>query len=201
VTVEERRRRNREKAKRWRLRHPDRAKAVAKRYRDTHPKVRTPEQREGQRRWRTKNKARISAYNKRWTAANRPRKMKSNARWQKKKLASDPTFRLTAYLRNRVNAAIRKAKAGKSAGTIVLVGCDMQFLRGYLEARFKPGMTWANYGKVWEIDHHIPLASYDLTDASHQRSAFHYSNLRPLFRLQNAIKGAKPPASHQAELL
>lgn len=127
--------------------------------------------------------------------------MANNAKWKKRRLARDPYFRLTTNLRNRVNAAIRSAKAGKVAGTIALVGCDIQFLLGYIEARFKPGMSWSNYGKVWELDHHIPLASYDLTDASHQRSAFHYSNLRPLFSVQNATKGAKLPPPHQAEML
>lgn len=201
MTEAERKRRNADKSRRWREADPARSRAISKRSRAKHPRVRTPEQIEGQRQWRLKNKVRISAYNKRWTAANRPRKMKNNARWQKKKLATDPRFRLTNYLRNRVNTAIRKARTEKAAGTIALIGCDVRFLMGYIEARFKRGMSWSNYGKVWEIDHRIPLASYDLTDPSHQRSAFNYTNLQPLFSKENNSKGAKMPPPHQAELL
>jgi hypothetical protein len=72
---------------------------------------------------------------------------------------------------------------------------------GYLEARFKPGMKWSNYGKMWEIDHRIPCASYDLSDPSHQRSCFHYSNLQPMFRGANQSKKDKLPPPHQAEML
>lgn len=69
---------------------------------------------------------------------------------------------------------------------------------GYLEARFKLGMKWSNYGKVWEIDHRLPCASFDMTDESHQRSCFHYSNLQPLFVSENRQKHAKLPAVEQA---
>lgn len=96
---------------------------------------------------------------------------------------------------------MRENGARRAERTAILVGCDTEFLRGYLEARFEPGMTWKNYGSVWEVDHRIPCASYDMTDPSHQRSAFHYSNLQPLFSRKNRLKSAKMPGIHQAELL
>lgn len=43
----------------------------------------------------------------------------------------------------------------------------------------------------WEIDHKRPLASFDLTDEAQLREAAHYTNLQPLWRLDNRKKGAK----------
>jgi predicted nucleic acid-binding Zn ribbon protein len=68
-----------------------------------------------------------------------------------------------------------------------LVGCSWQFLADYLEARFKPGMTWDNHGE-WEIDHIRPCASFDLVNRDDQRLCFHYTNLQPLWKHENRRK-------------
>lgn len=164
-------------SKKWRDKNPARSNAVTKRYRDANPeKVRA-----FGRNWRNKNRAHVNAH-------------------ERERCATDPAHRLSRRLRNRVYQALH-GKASKSDRTRKLIGCDVQFLMGYLEARFKPGMSWKNYGTVWEIDHRIPVSSYDLTDASHQRSCFHYSNLQPLFCGENKRKSDTPPPTHQAELL
>ena len=41
-------------------------------------------------------------------------------------------------------------------------------------------MTWGNYGKFWEIDHILPLASFDLTDREQFLRSIHWTNLQPL---------------------
>jgi hypothetical protein len=61
-------------------------------------------------------------------------------------------------------------------------------------------MTWANHGEVWEIDHIMPLAAFNLTDPNHLKQASHYTNLRPLWKHLNRIK-ADAIHDHQALLL
>jgi hypothetical protein len=57
--------------------------------------------------------------------------------------------------------------------------------------RFRPGMTWENYGPVWHVDHIKPCAKFDLTDPDQQRACFHFSNLQPLFADENLRKGGR----------
>jgi hypothetical protein len=72
-----------------------------------------------------------------------------------------------------------------------LLGCTIDFLKEYLEARFLPTMTWENYGTLWHIDHIIPCASFDLRDLEQQKACFHYTNLQPLFAFTTIIDGVE----------
>jgi hypothetical protein len=51
-------------------------------------------------------------------------------------------------------------------------------------------MNWDNYGS-WHIDHKKPLAAFDLTKVEQFRQAVHYTNLQPLWRIDNLRKGKK----------
>ena len=108
---------------------------------------------------------------------------------------TDPAFKLKHNLRKRLRHALQGQ--AKSARTQELLGCTVEELRAHLEAQFKPGMTWENYGE-WHIDHIRPCASFDLTDPEQQRACFHYTNLQPLWAQENIRKGAKFGLSPQA---
>jgi hypothetical protein len=54
-------------------------------------------------------------------------------------------------------------------------------------------MSWENYGKVWEIDHIMPCAIFDLTKADHQKRCFHFSNTQPLLIHVNRSKRDNAP--------
>lgn len=145
-------------------------------------------------------------------AARNPSKIK--ARWEnywrnnksilqekrKQRLERDVNFKLRTRLSIRIHDALTRRKLYKCQSTGMLVGCSMDFLRGYLEARFTKGMSWENYGS-WHIDHVIPCAEFDLRDPAQQKQCFHYSNLQPLWAAQNLSKGAKRPSAHQAGLI
>lgn len=40
----------------------------------------------------------------------------------------------------------------------------------------------------WEVDHIRPCASFDLTDTGQQKECFHWTNLQPLWELDNDRK-------------
>lgn len=158
----------------------------------------TPEERKVRRRvaylkWREKNPERAVQIrrqaNSRWRAAH-PALHKERTRVCRiRKYSTDPSYRILRGLRSRQGREINRAGAGKSARTLVLTGCSVAALREYLTSRFVPGMTWDNYGSAWEIDHIKPCAKFDFKDPEQQKACFHWSNLQPLFSLDNRRKG------------
>lgn len=102
----------------------------------------------------------------------------------------DNSYFIPDKLRERVRVALKSQGVKKNNKTIELVGCSIEYLRKYLEVQFDDKMTWQNYGK-WHIDHIIPCASFDLSDIEQQKKCFHYTNLQPLWAIDNIRKGAK----------
>ena len=110
--------------------------------------------------------------------------------YQKNRRKTDPEFKISGNLRNRVYQAIKGNS--KSASTQELIGCSIEFLKSYLESQFEPWMSWDNYGhKTWHIDHIRPCSSFDFSDPEQQKECFHYTNLQPLAASENLSKGAK----------
>jgi ribosomal protein L37AE/L43A len=103
--------------------------------------------------------------------------------------ANTPQRKLKRTLSKRIYSALY-GRGKKSARTLELIGCDIQFFKRWIEQQFARGMTWENFGE-WHIDHKLPCASFDLTKPEQQRACFHYSNLRPLWKFDNLSKGAK----------
>lgn len=130
------------------------------------------------------------AYIKAWTKKNRDiLRIKSRDR-KRKRRKEDPQFRLKERLRQRIGKAIRQDRRPGSA--VRDLGCSIGDLKIYLESKFQPGMTWDNYGAFgWHIDHVKPLASFNLIDPVQFRQAVHYTNLQPLWRIDNIRKGGK----------
>lgn len=103
---------------------------------------------------------------------------------------TDIKFRLALQLRKIVyGAAIGKFKLNV---IIDAIGCTPLELKQHLESKFKPGMTWDNWGfRGWHIDHIVPLSAFDLTDKEQFLKASNYTNLQPLWCHENWTKGNK----------
>jgi hypothetical protein len=72
------------------------------------------------------------------------------------------------------------------------LGCSVEELKILLELKFAPGMTWDNWGigkDKWNIDHIRPLAS--ASDQQELEKLCHYTNLQPLWFIDNIVKGDK----------
>jgi len=52
-------------------------------------------------------------------------------------------------------------------------------------------MGWDNQGTYWQIDHILPIASFDLNDEEELYKCFHYTNTQPMEALENRLKGDK----------
>ncbi len=142
-------------------------------------------------------KAKILAANKAWREAN-PEKSREIAReTMQKRKQKDPVFRIRCQLSVRLNEALRGEL--KRAITMELVGCDREALKAHLESKFKPGMSWDNfgYGKgKWVVDHKVPMAAHDLSTIEGQKSAMNYLNLQPLWFEENIRKSSHHNGKH-----
>ncbi len=125
-----------------------------------------------------------------WRKENRTSIQSSNTKYEKNRKLVDVEFKLLKTLRSRLGNAINRQNSHKNNTTIKLLGCSVSFLKGYLEAKFKEGMTWENHGE-WHIDHIKPCSSFNLLDEEEQQKCFHYTNLQPLWAADNLSKGCK----------
>jgi len=104
------------------------------------------------------------------------------------KRINDPNFRMRGCLYGRVRDALKHNY--KSAHTMELIGCTVDELWIHLESKFEPWMTRENHG-LWHVDHIKPCFKFDLTDPAQQRECFNYTNLQPLWAVDNLSKGYK----------
>jgi hypothetical protein len=112
-------------------------------------------------------------------------KIKRNL-YLKNKLKTDHNYKLIHTIRVRIKDVLRGHS--KSDSTINMLGCTIEELWKHLESKFKPGMTKENHGK-WHVDHIIPCAIFDLSKPEEQIKCFHYTNLQPLWAIDNIRKG------------
>lgn len=140
--------------------------------------------------WRENNTDKICLRSKKYYEKNKDkiRTYKNNYEMERKQ--TDVSYKLRINLRARIREAVKNNGTKKSYSTIILIGCEIDFLKQHLESRFKNGMSWNNYGE-WEIDHIKPCSSFDLTDEEQQKICFHFSNLQPLWKTENRMKGAR----------
>ena len=135
------------------------------------------------------NKEVILARNRKYKEKNRDAIRKKQKEYKRQRLINDKSFYFVEVARRRMLNALNGV-AEKSARTVELLGCTGDFAVAYLESKFLPGMNWKNR-KEWHIDHIKPLSIFDLTNPEEQCKAFHYTNLQPLWAIDNRRKAAK----------
>lgn len=139
------------------------------------------------------NKERIKARNAAYKEANRDEVNAKNAVYLRKRRASnkDPSFKERDRQR-RVFAQLLRPHVTMNAELIKMasyLGCPVGTFRTYLKAQFKPEWGFHNHGKLWVIDHIKPLIQFDVLDEEQCKQAWHYTNLRPLDKTENTVKG------------
>ena len=150
-----------------------------------------------------------------WTKQN-----KDKIRLYRKKLNKSINYRLKHIIRRRMQDVVFKLKNTYSndeekfkfmKNKLKECGCTYKELKGHIESKFQPGMTWENYGpgylidsngkivkdekgdilklKQWNIDHIKPISSFDLENPDELNKINHFSNLQPLWSEDNIKKG------------
>lgn len=158
-----------QRAKNWRLKNLEHHKKKSKEY-------------------ALKNRDKILKYLKEWHQ--KPEVKKKRNKRYKERRRTEPFYRMKLSLRGRLNSFVHRGRANKMVSNSVLIGCDWNYFKIYIEKQFRPGMTWKNYGK-WHIDHIKPMTSFDLFKLDHQYKCCNYKNLQPLWAEENRKKSNK----------
>jgi len=70
-------------------------------------------------------------------------------------------------------------------------GTTSNEFRAHIERQFTRKMTWENHGKVWHLDHIMPLSKFDLSDRNQLLIACNWQNFQPLLARKNLSKSDK----------
>lgn len=151
-----------------------------------------------------KNKEKLAAINRIYREENKA-KLKAlrdenrarTAAYAVERRIKDPQFAISSRLRARIRSALGNKK--KKLHTVDLLGCNVSEFMLHIQKQFKPGMNWNNRS-LWHIDHILPCSSFDMTNETHVRQCFHFTNMQPLWASENMAKGSKLPAQHQPSL-
>ena len=91
-------------------------------------------------------------------------------------------------IRGTLSTRIRTLLAKKHKSTTEYLGCTVNYFMKWLESQFDESMSWDNHGSYWVIDHVKPCKAYDLTVDAQASECFHWKNMRPLEKTENAEK-------------
>ena len=139
------------------------------------------------------NSEKMNLYKQKFNENNRELVRERQRNYIKKRRSSDPLFKLTLNIRSRLKDYLKNKGIckNKKSSMFDIVGCSPQELRNHLESLWVEGMSWDNYGfNGWHVDHKTPLSSA-LDDIDEILKLNHYTNLQPLWGVDNLKKGKK----------
>ena len=144
-------------------------------------------QKEYGKKYNLENRAKLSLKQRNYRKKNNEELNKKNRIKRKIIYEQNILYKLKHLYRARINKII-KHKRNKSS--IEILGCSIEEFKKYIESKFTENMSWENYGYYgWHIDHIIPISSAKTEEEIYKLS--HYTNLQPLWGLDNIKKSNK----------
>ena len=135
----------------------------------------------------SENRDRISNNQKLYNKENR---RKINL-YEKKRREPDFVYKLANNIRVRTSQPFKAQNVRKTNKTFDLLGCSHSFFKSWIIHQLYGDMSFDNYGSVWQIDHCLAIASFNLLDEKEMKKCFNWINLRPMYCSENISKGNK----------
>ena len=109
----------------------------------------------------------------------------------KERRKTDLNFKLFSNMRVITNKAFKSQNVRKTNKTFDLLGCSTSFFQRWIIHQLYSNMAIENYGSVWQIDHCLPIASFNILDEIDMKKCFNWVNLRPMYSNKKVSKGDK----------
>jgi len=99
----------------------------------------------------------------------------------------EPLDKFKRRIRTRIYICL---KGNKQDTTDTYLGCSIKEYIKWIYA-YDDRFTLENYGKVWHIDHVVPISCFNLSDPSEHLIAFNWRNTAPMLATDNLKKNNK----------
>ena len=146
---------------------------------------------EYQKKYYLDNRDQIIEYKKQYFQQNKNKINESYKQNVKSRRDSDLNYKLACNLRSRTNKAFKSQNVRKVNKTFDLLGCSHSFFRRWIIHQLYGSMMVENYVSIWQIDHCLPIASFNLLDEIDMKKCFNWVNLRPMYSTENNSKNVK----------
>tara|TARA_B110000503_G_scaffold28839_1_gene46175 strand:+ start:195 stop:884 length:690 start_codon:yes stop_codon:yes gene_type:complete len=176
---------NKERLKQYREANKERIEEYSKQYTKEYYKLNKGKVNERAKEYYKANKEKIKDKKKKYYKANKEKIIENANKYVMKRKKSFPLFKLKCNLRCRTWSAFKNKGYNKKTKTQEMLGVDWEVCKAHIERQFTKGMSWVNHGD-WHIDHIIPLSSANTEEEL--KKLCHYSNLQPLWAVDNIVK-------------
>lgn len=150
-----------------------RTSEIEKKTRDKNKEKRNEHNKEYRKTHKNEIATRMQSYNKTYKETHRLERKE----YRKNKKETDINYKIELKLRNKFHTFFKSNKDNYND----LFGCTTNQFNFWIESSFKHDMNWENYGKLWHIDHVIPVSIFDLTNDFDIKFCFNWKNTRPLY--------------------
>jgi hypothetical protein len=186
----------REYEAKWRTANIDKCKSKTYRWREKNPEQFS----EYRKKYYNNNKEKIAEQSKATYEKHKEKYNSINRKYQKdnhivlmqkrkKRIDASPLLQFKERIRQLVKNSFYRLKHNKNRRTSQILGADWEIVKKHFVSQFKDGMTWEAFiaGDI-HVDHIQPLASAKTEEEL--IALCHYTNLQPLWCLDNLSKGA-----------
>jgi hypothetical protein len=128
------------------------------------------------------NKERLSEYSKREDVAERRRQQ-----WSERYYTDIP-FRLKEILKANFHLFFKDKGKNKTLSFTSVIDYTYEECKEHLMKNFREGMSWDNFGELWEIHHIKPQNVFDIENIDDIKECWRLDNITPLWKTTKISK-------------
>ena len=129
-----------------------------------------------------KNKEKLTEYSKLEDVVERRKK-----RW-KERYYTDTSFRLKEILKANFHLFFKDKGKNKTLNFTSVIDYTYEELKEHLTQNFREGMSWDNFGELWEIHHIKPQNMFDIENIDDVKECWNLNNMIPLWKTTEISK-------------